>query len=84
MSEANETPKVDEPTLTLCLEEVSLIFSGLNNLPTEHQKTVVFDRLMMKLDKVRNYWHKVEQLRRSKLERMKAKLLDKDNAPSDI
>jgi hypothetical protein len=60
--ESNVQP-APEPSLTISLEEISLLLEGVEKLPIERTKTVVFDRLMMKLGKVENYWKRVEKAR---------------------
>jgi hypothetical protein len=63
-----------EPTLSLSLEESSLIKDGLNALPPERKKTVVFDRLLMKLGKAEAYWHKIEKARQVHKEQLTVQL----------
>ena len=79
-----ETPKSEEtiepaiePTISLSLEETALIIGGLSGLPIDRKKTVVFDRLMMKLGKVDSYWQKIEKTRQLRREQIASKLLEK-------
>jgi len=58
------------------MEETTLIIDGLNGLPIDRKKTVVFDRLMMKLSKVDGYWQKIERLRQQRRDEVASRLLD--------
>ena len=49
---------------------------GIDGLPIERKKTVVFDRLMMKLGKVQNYWEKVEKMRDERKAQLAGQLLE--------
>lgn len=49
---------------------------GIDGLPIERKKTVVFDRLMMKLGKVQNYWEKVEKMREERKAQLAGQLLE--------
>jgi len=62
--------------MTLSMEETTLIIDGLNGLPIDRKKTVVFDRLMMKLSKVDGYWQKIERLRQQRRDEVASRLLD--------
>lgn len=53
------------PSISLNQEEESLISEGLLNLPDERKKTVVFERLNMKLKKVMDFWMTVENAKRA-------------------
>jgi hypothetical protein len=66
-----------EPSLTISLEEIALISEGMEKLPNDRQKSVVFDRLMMKLGKVKNYWEKVEKARETRRVQLANQLLEK-------
>ncbi len=68
---------VQEPSLIISLEEISLISEGMEKLPNDRQKSVVFDRLMMKLGKVKNYWEKVEKARETRRVQLANQLLEK-------
>jgi len=80
---ANEskTPPVPaiEPSVSLSAEETSLLLEGVENLPIERKKTVVFDRLAMKLSKAKNYWDKIEKLREERKSQLADQLLENQN-----
>jgi hypothetical protein len=59
------------------MEETSLIADGLGGLPDDRKKTVVFDRLLMKLGKVEGYWQKVEKTRQARRDQVTNQLLEK-------
>jgi len=48
-------------------------------LPIERKKTVVFDRLAMKLSKAKNYWDKIEKLREERKSQLADQLLENQN-----
>ena len=56
----------NEPSLSLNQEEESLISAGLALLDDERTRTVVFERLVMKLKKVKDFWVTVENAKRAK------------------
>jgi len=58
--------KEPEPNVSLNQEEESLISAGLACLDDERKRTVVFERLVMKLKKVKDFWVTVENARRAK------------------
>jgi hypothetical protein len=66
-----------EPSVSLSMEETSLLLDGIDGLPIERKKTVVFDRLAMKLGKVQNYWDKIEKLREDRKTQLADELLEK-------
>jgi len=70
-----QTAELAEPTLSLSPEEASLVKDGLESLPSDRKKTVVFDRLIMKLGKVESYWQKVEKARQARKEQVTRDLL---------
>ena len=74
--EKPKSEEVAEPSVTLSLEETTLIIDGLNGLPIDRKKTVVFDRLMMKLTKADGYWQKIEKIRQSRRDEVAQKLLE--------
>ena len=71
----NET---QEPALSISLEEISLIIEGIEKLPIDRTKTVVFDRLMMKLGKVESYWKRVERAREIRKTQLAQEMLKKE------
>jgi hypothetical protein len=73
MKHQNEAP---EPSVSLSMEETSLVVDGLECLPIDRKKTVVFDRLVMKLGKVENYWTKIEKARQARRDQVANQLLD--------
>jgi hypothetical protein len=65
------------PSISVGPEEISLILEGIQGLPDERKKTVVFDRLMMKLGKVNTYWMKVSKAREQNKQTLADKLMGK-------
>lgn len=68
---------IPEPSLSISLEEISLLMEGIEQLPIDRTKTVVFDRLMMKLGKVESYWKRVEKAREMRKAQIASGLLKK-------
>jgi hypothetical protein len=49
------------------MEETILVKDGISSLPNDRKKTVVYDRLLMKIDRIEGYWKKVEGARAEKV-----------------
>lgn len=79
MSKEKEKQEIElnEPTISLSMEENALIIEGISGLAPDRTKTVVFDRLMMKLGKVESYWKKIEKIRQQRRDEVANQLLDK-------
>jgi hypothetical protein len=67
----------DEPNLSISMEETALVKEGLEALPIDRKKTVVFDRLLMKVGKAETYWQKIEKVRQAHREQLANQLMDK-------
>jgi hypothetical protein len=72
-----ENKEPQEPSLYLNQEEASLLEEGLKALPPERKKTVVFERLGMKVNKVVQYWQTLEKARELKKKQLAKSLLEK-------
>ncbi len=77
----NENPA--EPSLNINQEEISLLKDGIEQLEPERRKTVVFERLMMKLNKVEKYWLGIEKAREAKKTHLAESLMDKEKKQND-
>ena len=80
MSDPKSNPMLIEPSLNISLEEISLIKDGIAALPVDRKKTIVFDRLIMKLGKVDDYWKKIEKVRKLNKNKLAEKLMEKPDA----
>lgn len=66
-----------EPSLSLNQEETAMIGEGLQLLDDRRKKTVVFERLMMKLGKVEKYWKDIERARELKKQQLAQRMTGK-------
>lgn len=67
----------NEPSLSLNREEISLISEGLAKLPSDRSKTVVFERLMTKVNKVKDYWTAVDRIKEQRKQELARETLTK-------
>ena len=63
--------------LSINQEEISLLKDGINLIDNDRKKTVVFERLMMKLNKVEKYWLGIEKAREAKKTHLAESLMEK-------
>lgn len=75
---------VQEPSISMNVEEVSIVLEGIELLPPERKKTVVYDRLMMKMNAVSEYWKKVSRIEKRAAEIEKNKTTIKPEAKPEI